>query len=119
MNEELESRFNADDLREELDERFIYQREGPHGKMLDYVPAALIISQLNKHFGYGGWSSHIHDLSKQGNEWICLMSIVVDDVTRTDVGVGDEPKDAVSDAIKRVSRSFGKQFGLKLWVPRS
>lgn len=112
-------------------------RFGPKG---DYLEGWHVINELNRVFGFGGWSYTIAltrdalDLGKDNNgndQWqaayTCICTLTVGDVTRQDVGfgsgfakgVGDAiegaTKEAATDALKRAARTFGNIFGLALY----
>jgi len=110
---------------------------GPKG---DYIEGWHCINELNRVFGFDGWSYMI-DLSRdalekgkdsKGNEqwqaaYTCICTLTVGNVTRQDVGfgsgfakgVGDAiegaTKEAATDALKRAARTFGNIFGLALY----
>jgi DNA recombination protein Rad52 len=108
---------------------------GPKG---DYLEGWHVINEANRIFGFGGWSYEILSLKQacevtqntKGNNvvaYICTISVLVDGVTRQDVGYGSgiskslgdahegATKEAVTDALKRALRTFGNQFGLALY----
>jgi DNA recombination protein Rad52 len=108
---------------------------GPKG---DYLEGWHVISEANRIFGFNGWSYEILSLKQacevtqnaKGNNvvaYICTISVLVDGVTRQDVGYGSgisknlgdahegATKEAVTDALKRALRTFGNQFGLALY----
>ncbi len=110
---------------------------GPKG---DYIEGWHCINELNRVFGFDGWSYTIDlrrdDLregqdSKGNPQWqaaySCICTLTVGDTTRQDVGfgsgfakgVGDAiegaTKEAVTDALKRAARTFGNIFGLALY----
>lgn len=112
-------------------------RFGPKG---DYLEGWHVINELNRVFGFGGWSYTIAltrdalDLGKDnsGNDqwqaaYTCICTLTVGQVTRQDVGfgsgfakgVGDAiegaTKEAATDALKRAARTFGNIFGLALY----
>lgn len=110
---------------------------GPKG---DYLEGWHVINEANRIFGYGGWSYTIDmqqaDMraakDKNGNEqwqaaYVCICTVIVDGVTRQDIGYGSgfakmagdaiegATKEAATDALKRALRTFGNQFGLALY----
>lgn len=111
---------------------------GPKG---DYIEGWHAIAEANRIFGHGGWSYTIKTLTenslKEGKngkgdmQWqaayTCVVTVLVGDVVREDVGfgsgfskqVGDAVegavKEAVTDALKRALRTFGNPFGLALY----
>lgn len=112
-------------------------RFGPKG---DYLEGWHVINELNRVFGFDGWSYRIDltrdalELGKDSNgndQWqaayTCVCTLTVGDVVRQDVGfgsgfakgVGDAiegaTKEAATDALKRAARTFGNIFGLALY----
>jgi DNA recombination protein Rad52 len=112
-------------------------RFGPKG---DYLEGWHVINEMNRVFGFDGWSYTIDlsrdalELGKDGNgndQWqaayTCICTLTVAGVTRQDVGfgsgfakgVGDAvegaTKEAATDALKRAARTFGNIFGLALY----
>jgi DNA recombination protein Rad52 len=107
---------------------------GPKG---DYLEGWHVINELNRVFGFDGWSYRI-DLTRDALEradgkdqwqaaYTCICTLFVGDVTRQDVGFGSgfakgigdaiegATKEAVTDALKRCARTFGNIFGLALY----
>ena len=112
-------------------------RFGPKG---DYLEGWHVINELNRVFGFDGWSYTI-DLSRDdlrevadsnGNpQWqaayTCVCTLTVGQSVRQDVGFGSgfakgigdaiegATKEAATDALKRCARTFGNIFGLALY----
>lgn len=67
------------------------------------------------------WSCEVVSLSQQREVLSCEMKLTVKGVTRTNVGEGDDPKSAYSDALKRCAMLFGvgRYFydSDTVWVP--
>lgn len=67
------------------------------------------------------WSCEVVSLSQQRDVLSCEMKLTVKGVTRTNVGEGDDPKSAYSDALKRCAMLFGvgRYFydSETVWVP--
>lgn len=110
---------------------------------LSYIEGHDILDTANRIFGYGNWSYNVtsleqvsSELNQNQNQVICYKAVVnvtVYDMThsksvsREDVGFGTGiaktladaheggAKEAVTDAVKRALRSFGKQYGLSLY----
>lgn len=123
-----------------LDPKWIKEPSGRFGPKGDYLEGWHVINEMNRVFGFDGWSYMI-DLSRDslvegkdsnGNpQWqaayTCVCTLKVGDVTRQDVGfgsgfakmVGDAvegaTKEAATDALKRCARTFGNIFGLALY----
>lgn len=107
---------------------------GPKG---DYIEGWRAINELNRVFGFDGWSHSIElhrdalDRDDVKGQWqaayTCISTLTAAGVTRQDVGfgsgfakqVGDAiegaTKEAVTDALKRAARTFGNIFGLALY----
>lgn len=128
------------ELQKTLDPKHVVKPSGNYGPKGDYLEGWHVINELNRVFGFGGWSYTI-DLTRdalekgkdsKGNEqcqaaYTCICTLTVGTVTRQDVGfgsgfakgVGDAiegaTKEAVTDSLKRAARTFGNIFGLALY----
>lgn len=127
-------------LQAPLDPKHVKEPSGSFGPKGDYLEGWHVINEMNRVFGFDGWSYSInlirdalHDGqdSKGQPQWqaayTCICTLTVGDVTRQDVGfgsgfakgVGDAiegaTKEAVTDALKRAARTFGNIFGLALY----
>lgn len=112
---------------------------GPKG---DYLEGWFCIAEANRIFGFDGWSYTLVDcrcvserdrpIGKDakpgfGVTYTATVRVVVDGVTREDVGAGhgydldcglaheSAIKEAVTDSLKRALRTFGNPFGLALY----
>ena len=127
-------------LQAPLDPAHVKKPTGNFGPKGDYIEGWHCINELNRVFGFDGWSYTI-ELSldalekgkdSKGNEqwqaaYTCICTLTATGVTRQDVGfgsgfakqVGDAiegaTKEAVTDALKRAARTFGNIFGLALY----
>lgn len=127
-------------LQAPLDPKHVVKPSGNFGPKGDYLEGWHIINELNRVFGFDGWSYTI-DLSRdalvegtdsKGNaQWqaayTCICTLRVGEVTRQDVGFGSgfakmigdaiegATKEATTDALKRAARTFGNIFGLALY----
>lgn len=127
-------------LRAPLDPKHVVKPSGNFGPKGDYLEGWHVINELNRVFGFDGWSYTI-DLSRdaltegkdsRGNDqwqaaYTCICTLTVGDIVRQDVGfgsgyakaVGDAiegaTKEAATDALKRAARTFGNVFGLALY----
>lgn len=123
-----------------LDPKHVKKPSGSFGPKGDYLEGWHVINELNRVFGFDGWSYTI-DLrrdaltegkdSRDNPQWqaayTCVCTLTVGAVTRQDVGfgsgfakmVGDAiegaTKEAATDALKRCARTFGNVFGLALY----
>jgi DNA recombination protein Rad52 len=123
-----------------LDPRHVVKPSGNFGPKGDYLEGWHVINELNRVFGFDGWSYSI-DLSRdalsegtdsKGNaQWqaayTCVCTLTAAGVTRQDVGFGSgfakgigdaiegATKEATTDALKRCARTFGNIFGLALY----
>lgn len=127
-----------------LDGKHVKKPSGSFGPKGDYLEGWHVINELNRVFGFGGWSYTIDltrddlrevEVTKPGRapekQWqaayTCICTLTVGEVTRQDVGfgsgfakgVGDAiegaTKEAATDALKRAARTFGNIFGLALY----
>lgn len=124
-------------LQAPLDPKHVVKPSGSFGPKGDYLEGWHVINELNRVFGFDGWSYTI-DLTRDAldrvegkDQWAaaytCICTLRVGEVTRQDVGfgsgfakgVGDAiegaTKEAVTDALKRAARTFGNVFGLALY----
>jgi DNA recombination protein Rad52 len=127
-------------LQAPLDPAHVKKPSGSFGPKGDYIEGWHAINELNRVFGFDGWSYTI-DLTRdaltqgkdgKGNEqwqaaYTCVCTLTAAGVTRQDVGfgsgfakgVGDAiegaTKEAATDALKRAARTFGNIFGLALY----
>lgn len=120
-----------------LDPKYVVKPSGSYGPKGDYLEGWHVINEMNRVFGFDGWSYTI-DLSRdalekddQKGQWqaayTCVCTLTAAGVSRQDVGfgsgfakqVGDAiegaTKEAVTDALKRCARTFGNIFGLALY----
>ncbi|ORY25756.1 hypothetical protein BCR39DRAFT_560930 [Naematelia encephala] len=123
-------------LQRKLGPEYVTQRSGPSGGgKLSYIEGWKVINLANEVFGFNGWSSSIVqlttdfiDVNKEGKVSVNVTAIVritlQDGCHHEDVGCGqaeNQPrkgmaldkakKEAVTDATKRVLRSFGNLLG--------
>lgn len=127
-------------LQAPLDPAHVKKPSGQFGPKGDYIEGWHAINELNRVFGFDGWSYTI-ELSRdalaegkdsKGNvQWqaayTCICTLTAAGVTRQDVGFGSgfakgigdaiegATKEAVTDALKRAARTFGNIFGLALY----
>lgn len=123
-----------------LDPAHVKKASGGFGPKGDYLEGWHVINELNRVFGFDGWSYSI-DLARdaltegtdsKGNaQWqaayTCVCTLTAAGVTRQDVGFGSgfakgigdaiegATKEATTDALKRCARTFGNIFGLALY----
>lgn len=127
-------------LQAPLDPANVKKPSGSFGPKGDYIEGWHAINELNRVFGFDGWSYTIDlrqdDLregktSKGDPQWqaayTCICTLTVAGVTRQDVGFGSgfakgigdaiegATKEAATDALKRAARTFGNIFGLALY----
>lgn len=127
-------------LKAPLDPKHVKKPSGNFGPKGDYIEGWHAINELNRVFGFDGWSYTI-ELSRdavekgkdsKGNEqwqaaYTCICTLTAAGVTRQDVGFGSgfakqigdaiegATKEAATDALKRCARTFGNIFGLALY----
>jgi DNA recombination protein Rad52 len=126
-------------LQAPLDPKHIKKPSGNFGPKGDYLEGWHVINELNRIFGFDGWSYTIelqqNDLREvtQNNKaqwqaaYICICTLKVGENYRQDVGFGSgfanrlgdaiesATKEAATDALKRAARTFGNAFGLALY----
>lgn len=115
----------------------VMAKAGGFGPKGDYLEGWHVINELNRVFGFDGWSYRIEltqdalERADGKDQWqaayTCICTLLVDGTMRQDVGfgsgfakgVGDAiegaTKEAVTDALKRCARTFGNIFGLALY----
>lgn len=123
-----------------LDPKHVNKPSGNFGPKGDYLHGWFVINEMNRVFGFDGWSYTIaltRDALTEGQDskgnvqwqaaYTCVCTLTVGAVTRQDVGfgsgfakgVGDAiegaTKEAATDALKRAARTFGNIFGLALY----
>lgn len=125
------------ELQKPLDPANVKKPSGNFGPKGDYLEGWHVINELNRVFGFDGWSYTI-DLSRDDlshaegkDQWqaayTCICTLTVGATTRQDVGFGSgfakqigdaiegATKEAATDALKRAARTFGNVFGLALY----
>jgi hypothetical protein len=93
----------------------IQQRQGPGGKMLDYIDWPFIQHRLDEVVP-GEWSLKLEDIhgpASSDEPFACKASLTVRGVTRENIGTGKDWKEAATDASKRAAVRFG--IGLELY----
>jgi DNA recombination protein Rad52 len=123
-----------------LDPKHVKKPSGSFGPKGDYLEGWHVINELNRIFGFDGWSYTIElsrDAVTEGKDskgqpqwqaaYTCVCTLRVGEVTRQDVGFGSgfakglgdaiegATKEAATDALKRAARTFGNAFGLALY----
>ena len=125
------------DLTAELDDNLVEHLPAAAGGFA-YMQGAIIIEQLNALFGFEGWAYEVKKITAmeggEGAGWFYAeVRLSVDGAgVRDDVGVGvvnvtregsvahdaeqKAIKSAVTDGLKRAARTFGEQFGNRLYL---
>jgi DNA repair and recombination protein RAD52 len=117
-----------------LDKKHVKDPDASKGIYGSYLEGWHVINELNRIFGFDGWSYTIdlrQDALDKSNNWeaaySCICTLTVGDVVRQAVGFGSgfgkkvgqaiegATKEAETDAIKRAARTFGNPFGLALY----
>lgn len=124
-------------LQAPLDPKHVVKPSGSFGPKGDYLEGWHVINEMNRVFGFDGWSYTI-DLKQDAlakaegkDQWqaayTCICTLTVGTTIRQDVGFGSgfakmigdaiegATKEAVTDALKRCARTFGNIFGLALY----
>jgi DNA recombination protein Rad52 len=127
-------------LQAPLDPKHVKKPSGQFGPKGDYLEGWHVINELNRVFGFDGWSYTIEltrDALNEGTDskgapqwqaaYTCVCTLTAAGVTRQDVGFGSgfakgigdaiegATKEATTDALKRCARTFGNIFGLALY----
>lgn len=123
--------MNRELLEKPFDPKFIKQRKGNFGNVLDYLETHTVIQRLNDAFE-GNWSFEVVEYQQMGSEVVVLGKLTADGVVKQQFGnskitnnsktgevvsIGDDLKAATSDCIKKVSTLFG--IGLHLYAEAS
>lgn len=123
-----------------LDPKHVKKPSGGFGPKGDYLEGWHVINEMNRVFGFDGWSytialtqdALIEGTDSKGNaQWqaayTCVCTLTVGGTVRQDVGFGSgfakmigdavegATKEAATDALKRCARTFGNIFGLALY----
>jgi DNA recombination protein Rad52 len=115
----------------------VVAKAGGFGPKGDYLEGWHVINELNRVFGFDGWSYTINlirdsvERVEGKDQWqaayTCICTLTAAGVTRQDVGFGSgfakgigdaiegATKEATTDALKRCARTFGNIFGLALY----
>ena len=116
-----------DILEREFSSRFIRQRKGNFGAMLDYIEAHVVIQRLNQAF-QGDWSFEVSEYTQLEDEVVVLGKLTAAGVVKQQFGgskitrakgsdhalcIGDDLKAAASDALKKTATLMG--IGLHLY----
>lgn len=127
-------------LQAPLDPKHVVKPSGSFGPKGDYLEGWHVINEMNRVFGFDGWSYTIdlkqddlrQGLDSKGKEqwqaaYTCVCTLTVNETVRQDVGFGSgfakaigdaiegATKEAATDALKRCARTFGNIFGLALY----
>jgi len=123
--------MNRELLEKPFDPKFIKQRKGNFGNVLDYLETHTVIQRLNDAFE-GNWNFEVMEYQQMGSEVVVLGKLTADGVVKMQFGnskvtnnsktgevisIGDDLKAAISDCIKKASTLFG--IGLHLYAEAS
>jgi hypothetical protein len=123
--------MNREILEKEFDPKFIKQRKGNFGNVLDYLETHTVIQRLNDAFD-SNWSFEIVEYQQMGAEVVVLGKLTAEGIVKMQFGnskvtnnsktgevvsIGDDLKAATSDCIKKASTLFG--IGLHLYAEAS
>lgn len=78
---------------------------------LDFVGHAAVTDRLNR--CAPGWSFSIDERFEAGGDCWVQATLTIDDISRSEYGDGPDPKQAVSNALRRAAMRFG--VALDLW----
>lgn len=118
--------MNRQILEQPFDDKFIKQRKGNYGKMLDYIETHVVIQRLNDAFD-GQWNFEVMEYQHMNDEVVVLGKLTADGVVKMQFGnskvsisksgevisIGDDIKSAASDALKKTATLLG--VGLHLY----
>lgn len=92
-------------------------KDKTRGLIVPYIDARCVMDRLDEVVGPEAWSDEYFALA----EGVIRCRLTVAGVSKEDVGLGDDPKSAFSDALKRAAVKFGLGRFLydseKLWGP--
>ena len=77
------------------------------GSVAFYIDARDVMDRLDEVVGGENWQDKYTVLAFSESRWAVECTLIVNGVAKTDVGEGDAPKDAYSDALKRAAVKFG------------
>ena len=77
------------------------------GSVAFYIDARDVMDRLDEVVGCENWQDKYTVLVFSDSRWAVECTLIVNGVAKTDVGEGDAPKDAYSDALKRAAVKFG------------
>jgi hypothetical protein len=77
------------------------------GSVAFYIDARDVMDRLDEVVGCENWQDKYTVLAFNDSRWAVECTLIVNGVAKTDVGEGDAPKDAYSDALKRAAVKFG------------
>ena len=119
--------MNRQLLEQPFDPKYIKQRKGNYGNMLDYIEAHVVINRLNEALD-GNWSFEVSEYTQLGDEVVVLGRLTSAGIVKQQFGsskitkakgsdeplcIGDDLKSAASDALKKTATLMG--VGLHLY----
>ncbi len=129
------SKEQAEALIQPLDRKHVKSRSGGGNRQLSYIEGWHAISEANRIFGFGGWTSETLQMEcvcMEGTiSYIAKVRVTIGRISREGWGaghgrggsVGDKHESAVkeaeTDARKRALMTFGNKFGLALLRQRA
>ncbi len=82
-------------------------KKGDKASCAFYIDARDVMDRLDAVVGAENWSDKYTTLAIGENRWAIECTITIAGVSKSDVGEGDAPKDAYSDALKRAAVKWG------------
>ena len=82
-------------------------KKGDKASCAFYIDARDVMDRLDAVVGAENWSDKYTTLAIGENRWAIECTITINGVSKSDVGEGDAPKDAYSDALKRAAVKWG------------
>jgi len=127
---ELVKPFDDDRIKFKLQSK---SRDGRQGLFVPYIDARDVMERLDEVLGPEGWHDRydvqqarlVHTdrdgVTRESTIFYAKCALTILTTTKEDVGEGDSPKAAVSDALKRTAVKFGigrhLYEGSKVWAP--
>ena len=82
-------------------------KKGDKASCAFYIDARDVMDRLDAVVGAENWSDKYTTLAIGESRWAIECTITINGVSKSDVGEGDAPKDAYSDALKRAAVKWG------------
>jgi len=108
MDQDLTKRLTAPFSFEQSKYRVMnVTKAGDKASVAFYIDARDVMDRLDEVVGHDGWFDQYQILVHERDRWVIECTLTVNGVPKVDVGEGDAPKDAYSDALKRAAVKHG------------